>query len=326
MKKALQVFIFILIILSGCRENNNLKSWNDTENKAKIIEYVRDVTCKKSKNFIPVEDRIAVFDNDGTLWNERPLPYFLFIKNKIMGGHYDLDTKAFKDIKAYFTANDGKVEFDEQFFKSKAFRDMMRVIPDIESNVSPEEYEVQVKDFFNGKTKNNYGITMDEIAYKPQVELIKYLQSNGFKVYIVSGGDTDFIRAISKDMYNIDRENVIGSSVKYSYDYDNNNLVRTNRIASFNNKKEKPENIARYIGKIPVIAVGNIGNAGDLDMLKYSQSSKYKNIQFLVNHDDAKREAEYYEKDNRSINEAKENCFNIISMKNDWKTIFNRKK
>ena len=163
---------------------------------------------------------------------------------------------------------------------------------------------------------------MNQVAYKPQVEFVKYLQDNGFTVYICSGGDIDFMRGISKELYNIDREYVIGTVVKYKYDVESNRVIRTDKILATNDMEMKPVNIAQFIGKIPVIAVGNIGNSGDVDMLKYSQSSDYKTLQFLVYHDDEAREAAYGADDIKSLKGVEKNGWYIISMKNDWRVVF----
>ena len=337
MKRIFGTMLLISFLsIGGCKENkqnNNttniknkdteiiaqgeyLENWNDGTNKQIIVNYIDEITDPDNKNFIPEEDRIAVFDNDGTLATERPAIFLLYAIERLADSQYS--NEKILEAKDILLNGDGNIN------KLK-FRGLMKTAIQYQSDMSTEAYQTDVKNYFATKNYPKFNIKMTEVAYKPQVELIKYLQDNKFKVYIVSGSEVDFLRAISKELYNIDSENVIGLTMQYDYDYDTNIITREQKIDYKSDKKQKPINIAKHIGKIPVIAVGNIGNAGDIDMLRYSESSKYKNLQLLVNHDDSDREEAYGEKDNKSMEAAKYNGWKIISIKDDWKTIFNKK-
>jgi hypothetical protein len=156
------------------------------------------------------------------------------------------------------------------------------------------------------------------------VELLQYLRANGFMTFICSGGDIDFMRPVTQQYYGIPPEQVIGTKFKYVYKDSAgvNDLVRMPAIASFNDKQEKPVNIQYHIGKRPILACGNEGGAGDIYMLRFSQGNKYPSLQLIVNHDDKDRETYYQEKDNKSLDWAKKFNWTVISMKDDWKTVF----
>jgi hypothetical protein len=161
-----------------------------------------------------------------------------------------------------------------------------------------------------------------QIAYQPQVELMHYLRTNGFKVFICTGGTVEFVRGISQELYGVPTELVIGTTFKYRYSVDSNSIVRDPTIAHFTDKDMKPAMIQEHIGQRPVFACGNEGGQGDIAMLRYSQGSKYLSFQMLVNHDDSTREFYYQEANDSSLHMAAKNNWHVISMKSDWNRVF----
>lgn len=295
-----------------------LPSWNDGHLKAAIVDYVKRVTNGAGKDFIPVEDRIATFDNDGTLWSEKPtieLEYAKLAFKKMIGNNPELATQ--QPYKAILTKDKAYLaKADEAVLMGAIVRSL--------SGTSQAEFDRSVKVFFDTAhyviQKTKYPI--QDATYQPQLELLKYLRSNDFKTYICTGGTIEFVRVISERYYGIPSEQVIGTKLQYSFDEKTRSIMREGKINSICDKAGKPVNIQWHIGKKPVFACGNERSGGDIQMLKFSQSSTYPSFQLLVNHDDAIREAAYKEKDNASLNAAAANKWHVISMKSDWKKIF----
>ncbi|MDI3320737.1 HAD family hydrolase [Pinibacter soli] len=310
------IFCSILINVSFAQDDP-LRSWNNDSLKGSIIAFVKSVTTEGTSTFVPAEDRVATFDNDGTLWCEKPLIQGIFAMyraKKMIGKNPALKQKQpFKAIASN----------DMTYIKSMSEQDLIKLVAVTHTGLTEEEYEKEVADFFaNAKAPN--GKSIEELVYKPQVELLQYLRANGFKTYICSGGTVDFMRAISTKYYGIPPEQVIGSTFVYVYKDSAgiNDIYRTPKLNTFNDKQVKPVSIQYHIGKRPIFACGNEGGGGDIYMLRFSQGNKYPSYQLLINHDDKEREFYYQEKDNKSLNWAKKFGWNIVSMKGNWKTIF----
>lgn len=298
-------------------QTDPLPSWNDGALKTAVINFVKDVSTEGGPRFVPVADRIAVFDNDGTLWSEKPLAQgmFAFYRAKQM-----VEKKPSLKIKQPFKAI---IEKDTAFLHTMTERDVISLVVSTHTGMTETEFENDASSFF-ATVKNGKGLPLSRTIYQPQIELLNFLRANGFTTYICSGGTIEFVRVISEEYYGIPPNQVIGTKFKYAYkdSASTNDLVRKAEILSFNDKEEKPVNIQHHIGKRPIFACGNEGGAGDIYMLRFSQGSNYPNFQLLVNHDDKEREFYYQEKDNKSLNWAKKYGWHVVSMKKDWKTIF----
>ncbi|MEX6686789.1 HAD family hydrolase [Danxiaibacter flavus] len=301
----------------GLHAQDPLPSWNDGKTKQSIIDFVKNVTTEGSPKFVPAEDRVATFDNDGTLWCEKPLiqGLFAFYLAKKM-----IDKKpALKEKQPYkaIAAN------DMAYLKTLSEQDLIKLVVATHTGMTAGEFDKSAAAFF-ATAKSPSGKAIAELVYKPQVELLQYLRANGFKTFICSGGDIDFMRPVTQLYYGIPPEQVIGTKFKYVYKDSAgiNDLVRMPSMLSFNDKQEKPVNIQYHIGKRPILACGNEGGAGDIYMLRFSQGNQYSSLQLIVNHDDKDRETYYQEKDNKSLDWAKKYNWTVISMKDDWKTIF----
>jgi len=306
-------------LISDSNKNSNtdpLPSWNDGALKQSIITYVKDVSDSNSKSFIPVADRIATFDNDGTLWAERPYVQELFalhMAKKMVAAKPELAQKQpFKAV----------VENDKTYFEKGGDKALVQLLGATHTGTTEDEFESAVKDFFANVTYPHFNVPVSQIVYQPQIELLNYLRANGFKTFICTGGTIEFVRGISQQLYNIPKDQVIGTTFKYKFVDSNRTVVREPALDIFNDKEGKPIGIQVHIGQRPVFACGNEGGAGDIAMLKYSQSSKYPSFQMIINHDDSTREFSYQEKDSASLKAAAKNNWHAVSMKNDWKLVF----
>lgn len=293
-----------------------LPSWNDGTLKKDIIDYVTKVTKEGSPDFIPVESRIATFDNDGTLWAEKPYVQELFafyrVKKMVSANPALAQKQPFKAV----------VEKDKTFFEKGGDKALIELVAATHTGMTEDEFEADAKEFFTGAKYPGKNVSLKQIRYQPQLELLNYLRANGFKTFIVTGGTVELVRAISADFYGIPKDQVVGTSFKYTFDDASNSIKRQAALDHFNDKEGKPVGIQLHIGQRPVFACGNEGGAGDLAMLRYSQGNKYPSFQLIVNHNDSIREYSYQEKDNLSLSTAAKYKYHVISIKDDWKKVF----
>ena len=302
---------------------NNLALWKDTLIKKSILDFVERITDKESKDHIPEEERIAVFDNDGTLWTEQPLQVELF---------YALDrAKELAEINPALNNSPIFKAFLEMDLKSLVTfskNDIINLLFQTHDGKSPEEFMGFVKKWFDTAIHPKFNFSYYNSSFKPQIELLNFLRSNGFKTFIVSGGGIDFMRTIGKKMYGIPENQIIGSSGKTKIEYNDNvpEIVRVPKLNSFDDKDEKINNIHLHTGKRPVFAFGN--SDGDLAMLRYTLGGKNLNMALLLHHDDDVREVAY-DKDfkisplNLALEVADKEGIKVVSMKNDWMEVFN---
>ncbi|MEC4893831.1 MAG: HAD family hydrolase [Oscillatoria sp. PMC 1051.18] len=298
-----------------------LPSWNQGIAKTSIIEFVNRVTTEDSPNFVPLEDRIAVFDNDGTLWPEEPFIQMMFVKERLKLMVKTVpslqDTQPFK----------AALEDDNDYFDTHNKETNMIVFAAAFANMPEKEYQTEVKAFFAKANHPTLNLLYTEVAYQPMVELMEYLRNNDFQTWICSAGALDFIRAISLEMYGIPPQQVIGSSTIKELTEKDGKLVlwRKDELNLYNDQLAKPVSIDLFIGKRPIFVAGNVRSEGDIGMLTYSQIQDNPSFQLLIDHDDEQREFAYSEPGDVSLNAARKNNWQVVSMKNDWKLIFNSK-
>lgn len=327
MKQLKYAAIGVLIVLtSACGEKHPpqeapvgqemLASWRDGPVKQAIIAYVSKITHQGSADYIPPGNRIATFDNDGTLWAERPYVQELF---------------AFYQVKKLVQANPalaGKQPFkaaiahDKSYFEKGGEKALMELVGATHTGMTEDAFEASAKDFFDNLIYPHFNKPVKGIVYQPQMELLHYLHENGFRIFIVTGGTVELVRAIAPAIYGIPKEQIVGTSFKYQFIDSNRTILRLPAINHLNDKGGKPPGIQLHIGQRPVFACGNEGGAGDIAMLEYCQSSKYPSFQLLINHNDGVREFAYQEKDSASLKAAAKNGWHVVSMKDDWKTVF----
>lgn len=323
----LPVWILILAFAScKSKEASNavpasdpLPSWYDGATKQSIINYVKNVTDSSSPGFIPAVNRIATFDNDGTLWAERPYMQELFafyqVKKMAAKNPTLAKTQPFKAV----------LENDKTYFAKGGEKALLQLMAATHTGMTEDEFESSVKDFFSVVVYPGLNVPVTKIIYQPQLELLNYLRANGFKVFICTGGTVEFVRGISLQLYGVPKEQVIGTTFKYRFIDSTLSIMREPAAALVNDKEGKPVGIQQHLGQRPVFACGNEGGEGDIAMLRYSQGSKYPSFQLIINHDDSTREFYYQEKTNASLNAAQKNKWQVVSIKNDWKKVFPEK-
>ncbi|MGO2420717.1 MAG: HAD family hydrolase [Vibrio casei] len=302
-----------------------LPSWNDTATKKGIIQYVQQTTNPDSMQFIPVSERIATFDNDGTLWAEKPVYfqlYFALDQIKAQASQHP----EWKTEEPFASALKGDLEG----VKKSGMEGLVKLVMASHTGMSTEQFNASVKAWIKTARHPTTHRPFTEMVYQPMIELLHYLQDNNFKTYIVSGGGVEFMRAWAPEVYRIPKEQILGSSVKTQYEIVNGKptIMRLPEISVNNDKAQKPLTIQTYIGKKPVIAVGN--SDGDLEMLQWTKTSSYPSLALLVHHTDAKREWAYDKDSNvghleKALPLAKKDSWTVIDMKQDWSQVFPKK-
>lgn len=299
-----------------------LPSWNEGFAKSAILCFVANVTDKNNPDYVEPEERIAVFDNDGTLWCEYPdyvQSRFMLERVKDMAP----DHPEWNDMEPFSSILSGKRFATGNF----SFNEIMQIYAATSSNLTPEEYMSLVRDWLYRSNEPHFGLPYTKCVYKPMLELLRYLQAEGFNVYIVTGGDEDFVRAFSEEVYGIHPENVIGSEIKLQFIANNSScsVVKLPEILVYDDGKEKAEEIQLTTGHPPIFAYGN--SDGDIPMLEFATGGGRRGIGLLNHHDDPIREYAY---DNdpslggldKGLKMAGEWGWQVVSMKNDWNTIF----
>jgi hypothetical protein len=300
-----------------------LPSWNDGATKKAITEFVARVTKSGSPDFVPVPERIATFDNDGTLWAEQPM-YFqlLFALHRV--GVLAPQHPEWKDKEPFASLLKG----DVKGALAGGERAIAEIVMATHAGMTTEEFERIVKDWIATAKHPKYKKPYTECVYQPMLELLAYLRANGFKTFIVSGGGIEFMRPWTEKVYGIPPEQVIGSSIKTKFELRDGQpvLVRLPEINFIDDKTGKPVGINAHIGRRPIAAFGN--STGDQQMLEYTQSDGGTRLMMLVHHDDAVREFAYGAESpigtfsDALLAEATEKKWTVISMKDDWKHIF----
>ncbi len=299
-----------------------LPSWNDTAPKQAIIAFVGRVTKESSPDYVPVPERIAAFDNDGTLWCEQPmyvqLAFALDRVKALAPQHPEWKTK---EPFASLLKGDVKAAL------AGGAESLTEIVMATHAGMTTEEFEKIVKDWMATARNPKTGKLYTEMVYQPMLELLVYLRANNFKTFIVSGGGIEFMRPWTEKVYGIPPEQVIGSSIKLKFEMRNGQpvLVRLPEINFIDDKDGKPVGIQMHIGRRPIATFGN--SDGDLQMLQWTAAGPGARFCLYVHHDDAKREWAY-DRDSsigrldKGLDEAKAKGWTIVSMKDDWNRIF----
>jgi len=305
----------------------SLTSWNDTPTKQAIVDFVERVTNEGGPDFVAPAERVAVFDNDGTLWCEKPMPIQLdFILRRLVAMAQEKpELQDRQPFKAAFERDYGwfgKVMADHYAGDDTNIPVLAGGILAAYQGTSVEDFEVQADSFLRSARHPTLGRGYLETAYAPMVELLGYLAANGFTSYIASGGGRDFMRPISQDVYGIPRERVIGSAPAFEYTSDERGGTITHAAGAdyLDDGPQKPIRIWSRTGRRPLLAAGN--SNGDIEMLDYTQHPDRPSLRLLVLHDDAEREFDYTAGAERSLELAAAGNWTVISVKNDWSTVF----
>ncbi|NMF82848.1 haloacid dehalogenase-like hydrolase [Nodosilinea sp. P-1105] len=297
--------------------NDPLPHWNDGKVKQGIIEFVARVTDPDSPDFVAPEDRIATFDNDGTLWAEQPYPQLLFTMAEV-----DALVAANPELRSQQPYK-ALLDQDFDYFKTAEEETLTELLAAVYADRTQAEYEAEVQQFFATAEYPTLGVPVTEVTYLPMVELLDYLRDNGFQTWICSGGGIDLMRQISEPFYGVPPQQVIGTHIQKDWREHDGEMViwRLPELVLVTDKEGKPIGMDLHIGKPPIFSAGNVRSGGDIPHLTYSQQQQ-PSMQLMINHDDAEREFAYAEPDNASLNASAENGWTVVSMKDDWKTIF----
>lgn len=321
---------FVLVLLTLCLSPtvaaaaDPLRSWNDCPAKQKILDFVARTTAKHGPDYLPLGDRIATFDNDGTLWSEQPYyNQFAFVVDRVRAmapAHPE-----WRDKEPFRTLLSGDA-IKLANFGENDFIDLLKVT---HAGMTADQFNAEVVAWISTARHPRFGTLYTQLTYQPMVEVLAYLRANGYKTFIVSGGGVDFMRPWTERAYGIPPQQVAGSSIKVQFSLQNDKpvLLRLPTVDFIADGPGKPVGIYQYIGKQPVIAFGN--SDGDLQMLQYTTVGAGKKLRLglIVHHTDAVREWAY-DRDSKigrlrvALDQAPERGWQVIDMKNDWRTIF----
>src|SRR5262245_54985509 len=314
----------ILFLVAGATlcAADPLPSWNDTASKKAIVEFVQRVTKEDSPQFVPQDDRIAVFDNDGTLWAEQPIYFqFQFAIDRVKAlapQHPEWKTK---EPLSHLLSGDMKA------FAAGGEKSAAAAMAASHSGMTTDEFDKAVKEWLATARHPKTGRPYTEMVYQPMIEVLKYLRVYGFKTFIVSGGGVEFMRAFAEATYGIPPDQVVGSQGKLKYELRNGKpvLVKLPEVQFINDKEGEPAAIQTLIGRRPLAAFGN--SDGDLQMLEWTMAGSAPRFALIVHHDDAKREWAYDRKSpigalDKAWDEAVARKWTVVSIKDDWKTVF----
>lgn len=299
-----------------------LRSWNDTASKKALITFVERVTKQGSPDFVPPAERIATFDNDGTLWAEQPLYFqvlFAIDRVKALAPQHP----EWKDKEPFASLIKGDTKAALAGGEHAIYAIMMAA----HSGMTTEDFDKIVKDWLAIAKHPTSGRPYTEMVYKPMLEVLVYLRANGFKTFIVSGGGVEFMRAFAEKIYGIPPEQVIGSSGKEKFEVSGGKAVLTKlpAVDFIDDKEGKPINIRKIIGRRPIAAFGN--SDGDLQMLQWTCDASGPRFCLFVHHTDGEREWAYDRTSpigrlDKGLDEALAKNWTVVSMKQDWKEVF----
>jgi phosphoglycolate phosphatase-like HAD superfamily hydrolase len=325
MTRLLKSLLAFLIVTSPALAADPLPSWNDTAPKAAIIAFVEKVTKEGSADFVPLAERIAVFDNDGTLWPETPVPFqaaFVFDELKRRAAN---EPKLAADpmLKAALLGDIGKL-------LAGAHHDgLMRVVAVTHTGMTSVDFDARVKSWLASARHPRFNKPYDRLTYQPMQEVLQYLRANGFKTFIVSGGGAEFMRVWAERAYGIPPEQVVGSTARAKFELRDSGpvLVKTLDYLFVDDGPGKPVGILQFIGRRPIACFGN--SDGDQAMLQYTTINNPRaSFGLIVHHTDADREFAYDANPKSSgklvsaLKEAPQRGWSVVDMKNDWKRVF----
>ena len=307
---------------TGSLAQDPLPSWRDSAAKQRIIEFVAEVTDRSSPRFVPVERRIATFDNDGTLWSEKPVYVqlqFAVDRVKALAPKHPLwqTTQPFKAV----------LEDDSDALLASGKKGLLKIMAAAHAGMTEAEFRTIVETWIATARHPRFRRAYNELTYKPMLEVLDHLRANGFKTFIVSGGGVSFMRPWAPKAYGIPPEQIIGSSIKTKLDARDGKLVlvRLPEVFFINDKAGKPVGINKFIGRRPIAAFGN--SDGDLQMLQWTAAGKGPHLNVIVHHTDAKREWAYDRRSHvgrldKALDEARSRGWTVVDMKRDWAVIY----
>lgn len=328
MIRILQRALFAIVVLVGYvgaafAQSDPLPSWNDGAVKSSVTDFVAKVSTQGGAEFVPPAERIAVFDNDGTLWCEQPIYFqaaFALDRVRAMAADHP-EWKQQQPFKAFLAR-------DRKALAEQGEKGVLTLVAAAHSGMTTDEFAKSVADWLATAKHPRFNRPYNELVYQPMVELLAYLRANGFKTFIVSGGGVEFMRVWAEKAYGIPPEQVIGSSGVAQYRLDvagRPSLLKTAKVQFIDDGPGKPVGINMIIGRRPILAFGN--SDGDLQMLQWTMAGSGARFAGIVHHTDAAREYAYDRpskigKLDKALDEAKAKGWAVVDMKQDWKTVF----
>lgn len=314
--------LLLLVMMASGANAKDLASWQDTAARQAIVDFVKKVTKKSSPDFVPEAERIAVFDNDGTLWAEQPIYFQLvFALDRIK--QLAPQHPEWKTTEPYASILKGDIKGALAGGEAA----LMKIITVTHTGMSTDEFAASVSAWLASAKHPKTGQPYNKMIYQPMLELLEYLRKNGFNTFIVSGGGIDFMRVFAEDAYGIPPEQVVGSSqeVKYSVINGVPTLTKLSGSPFIDDKAGKPVGIYQHIGRRPIFAAGN--SDGDYQMLEWTTAGKGARFGLIVHHTDAEREWAYDRKSpigelDKGLTDAPAKGWLLVDMKNDWKVIY----
>jgi len=318
----------ILLLLSACATSqpastpDPLPGWNEGPVKQSIVDFIDEVSTSGGAAWVPPNERIAVFDNDGTLWSEKPTYFqllFILDRVKLMAAEHPewASTQPFQAV----------LENDMAALKAAGEHGLIELAMATHAGMTTEEFETIVIDWLATARHPTSGRPYTDMVYQPMLELLDYLRANGFKVFIVSGGGLEFMRPWTEAVYGIPPDQVVGSSIETRYEVRDGKpvITRLPELHFVDDKDTKPIAINRFIGQRPILAFGN--SDGDFQMLEWTTAGEGRRLGLLVHHTDAEREWAYDRQSSegrlvRGLDEAEQNGWVVVDMARDWRTVF----
>jgi phosphoserine phosphatase len=304
-----------------------LPSWREGASKQAILDYVQRVTAEGGADAVPPEERVAVFDNDGTLWCEKPMPIQLdfILRRLVVMAEQDPALRTRQPWQAAYTRDYGWLGgvIAKHYHGDDSDLPLLAAgVLQAFAGVTVEEFEAQADRFLRGTQHPTLGRPYLACGYAPMVELLSYLEAGGFRNYIASGGGRDFMRPISQELYGVPRQRVIGSSVSLAYQEDGGGgtIVRKPEADFLDDGPEKPVRIWSRVGRRPLLAAGN--SNGDIPMLQFAEQPNRLSLRLLLLHDDPVREFDYRVGAEQALQLASTRGWTVVSIKDDWPTVF----
>ncbi|ODS04053.1 haloacid dehalogenase [Methyloceanibacter marginalis] len=321
-RRLIALAAILFVSTASAQEPDPLPSWNDGASKQAIVDFVTKVTEPESADYVPIKDRVATFDNDGTLWLEQPmytqLAFALDRVKQLAPEHPEWkDTQPFKAV----------LEGDMKALAASGEKGIAQLVAATHAGMSPAEFQQIVGDWLATAKDKRFERGYTKLVYQPMLELLAYLRDKGFTTYIVSGGGIEFVRNFSEPVYGIPPAQVVGSSIKTKYEIVDGKptLIRLPEVDFIDDKDGKPVGINQHIGQRPIAAFGN--SDGDYQMLDWTTAGEGARLGLIVHHTDAEREYAYdrestFGRLDKALDDAPAKGWIVVDMKNDWKDVF----
>jgi phosphoglycolate phosphatase-like HAD superfamily hydrolase len=316
------LWLALLALPALAQEQDFLSSWHDGAAKARIVSFVESVTDPTGADYLPPAERIAVFDNDGTLWSEQPMYFQLaFILDRVRAlAPQHPEWQAQEPFRSVLAGDMAGV-------MASGEHGLLEMVAATHAGMTSEEFAALVSEWLATARHPRFERPYTELVFTPMLELLAYLRANGFRTFIVSGGGIEFVRVFSERVYGIPPEQVVGSSIRTRHELRDGKpvIVRLPEIDFIDDKAGKPVGIQKFIGRRPVLAVGN--SDGDFEMLEYTTSGPGPRLGLIVRHDDAAREYAYDRESpvgrlDRALDAAPRQGWSVVSIKSDWREVY----